>query len=218
MKRSALALMFAVLFASLGGAAVYFAITPETTEPEVVVDSLPTIERVTEIGELCVVKIKVTDMLQATTPSLKASWLIAGDALISVNLEDVRFNRLDPDSKQIVLGMPSLHVVSPRVNHEKTKHWDTKSVCWHDGWFTYDKLGKSSRLHQAAMKEAQKIIAHVSQDSEVMEDARGSAERMISALYKETGYSVSFDWPDVQKNCESESTGKLLSSLGNTNR
>jgi hypothetical protein len=44
------------------------------------------------------------------------------------------------------MQMPPLHVISPRVDHEKTKSWDIESVCWHNGWFTHDKLGKSQQL------------------------------------------------------------------------
>ncbi|MBM79033.1 MAG: hypothetical protein CMJ78_00370 [Planctomycetaceae bacterium] len=211
MNRLLASSLIAILFAAAGGVAVYFALAQETKEPVIVIESMPTVERVTEIGELCVLKVQVTDMLQATTPSLKASWLITGDALISVDLEDVRINRLDRDGKRLVLSMPPLQLLSPRVNHEKTRHWDTKSVCWHNGWFTYDKIGKSSRMQQAAMRKAQQTISLVSQDSEYVEQARQSAEQIISALYTETGYSVSFDWPD-KPGYEPEARGTLLSA------
>mgnify|MGYP002628416670 CR=1 FL=1 len=211
MKSFAPTLLIAALFTSIGAAATYFAVMPEDTKEKIDVESLPTVDRVTKIGKLCVLKVGVTDMLQGSTPSLKASWLITGDALISVDLEDVRINRVDRDGKRIVLGMPPLQLLSPRVNHEKTRHWDTKSVCWHNGWFTYDKLGKGSRLQQAAMRKAQQTIALVSQDSEYMEQARQSAEQIISALYKETGYSVNFDWPD-KPGYEPEVRGTLLSA------
>ena len=212
MKSFAPTLLIAALFTSIGAAATYFAITPEDTEEKVVVESLPTVERVTEIGELCVLKLKLSDMLEAKSPTLKASWFIAGDALISVDLREARIEHLDRDSKQIVLKMPPLHVVSPRVDHTKTRSWDIESVCWHDGWFTYDKLGKSQRVQQVAMREAQKMIAEVAQDPEFFNDARSSAEQLISALYKETGYTVSFEWPDTQ-GYETESVDTLLSAV-----
>ncbi|MBL6706734.1 MAG: DUF4230 domain-containing protein [Planctomycetaceae bacterium] len=212
MKSFAPTLLIAALFTSIGAAATYFAITPEDTEEKVVVESLPTVERVTEIGELCVLKLKLSDMLEAKSPTLKASWFIAGDALISVDLREARIEHLDRDSKQIVLKMPPLHVVSPRVDHTKTRSWDIESVCWHDGWFTYDKLGKSQRVQQVAMREAQKMIAEVAQDPEFFTDARSSAEQLISALYNETGYTVSFEWPDTQ-GYETESMDTLLSAM-----
>lgn len=212
MKSFAPTLLIAALFTSIGAAATYVAITPEDAEEKIVVESLPTVERVTEIGELCVVKLKLSDMLVAKSASLKASWFIAGDALISVDLREARIEHLDRDSKQISLQMPPLHVVSPRVDHSKTKSWDIESVCWHDGWFTYDKQGKSHQLQQAAMREAQEMIDEVAQDPEFIDDARSSAEQLISALYKGTGYSVSFEWPDTQ-GYETESVDTLLSAV-----
>ena len=212
MKSFAPTLLIAALFTSIGAAATYFAMMPGDTEEEVVVESLPTVERVTEIGELCVLKLKISDMLEAKSSSLKASWFIAGDALISVDLREARIEHLDRDSKQIVLQMPPLHVISPRVDHTKTKSWDIESVCWHDGWFTHDKLGKSQRLQQAAMRKAQESIAKSAQAPEFFNDARSSAERLISALYKGTGYTVSFEWPDTQGS-ETESMNTLLSAV-----
>ena len=106
------------------------------------------------------------------------------------------------------MQMPPLHVISPRVDHEKTKSWDIESVCWHNGWFTHDKLGKSQQLQQAAMREAQKMIAEVAQAPEFIDEARSSAEQIISALYKGTGYSVSLEWPD-QQGSETESVDSL---------
>mgnify|MGYP002635520079 CR=1 FL=1 len=212
MKSFAPTLLIAALFTSIGAAATYFAMMPGDTEEEVVVESLPTVERVTEIGELCVLKLKISDMLEAKSSSLKASWFIAGDALISVDLREARIEHLDRDSKQIVLKMPPLHVISPRVDHTKTKSWDIESVCWHDGWFTHDKLGKSQRLQQAAMRKAQESIAKSAQAPEFFNDARSSAERLISALYKGTGYTVSFEWPDTQGS-ETESMNTLLSAV-----
>lgn len=176
-------------------------------------DSTPTVERVTEIGELCVLKIQMSDMLTAKSNSLKASWMIAGDALISVDLTKVRVEQADQDRRTLVLEMPALKVLSPRVNHEKTKHWDTESICWHDGWFTHDKLGKSSHLHEMAMKEAQKVVAHVSQSREYHDDARESAERIVTALYAGTDYTVSFNWPGEQEHVGPESVNTLLSAV-----
>ncbi|QDS88783.1 hypothetical protein EC9_29780 [Rosistilla ulvae] len=218
MKLFALPFIFAGLIASAGGIATYIELNWNSSDSKVVVDSTPTIERITEIGDLCVLKIHTSDMLTAKSNSLKASWMITGDALISLDLTKVRLDQADQVAKALVLEMPALKVLSPRVNHEKTKHWETESVCWHDGWFTRDKLGKNSHLHEMAMKEAQKVVAQVSQSPEYMADARESAERIVTALYAGTGYTVSFQWPDERTNAESAATDTLLTSLNREHR
>jgi hypothetical protein len=213
MKIFSLSILFAGLIASAGGVPAYHALNWITSDSKVIVDSTPTVERVTEVGNLCVLKIHMSDMLTAKSSSLKASWMIAGDALISVDLTKVRIDQADQVAKTLVLEMPALKVLSPRVNHEKTKHWDTESVCWHNGWFTRDKLGKSSHLHEMAMKEAQKVIAQVSQSPEYFDNARESAERIVTALYAGTGYTVSFQWPGEQEHVEPETMNTLLSAV-----
>lgn len=218
MKAFFLPLIVAGLLATAGGVATYAALNWNESDSNVVVDSTPTVERVTEIGELCVLKIHTSDMLIGTSSSQKSSWMISGDALISVDLTQVRIDQADQVAKTLVLEMPALKVLSPRVNHEKTRHWDTESVCWHNGWFTYDKVGKSSRLHEMLLKEAQKVVAHVSQSREYHDDARESAERIVAALYAGTGYTVSFQWPDQQTDVESPSAETLLTSLNQDRR
>jgi hypothetical protein len=52
------------------------------------------------------------------------------------------------------------------------------------------------------------MIAEVAQAPEFIDEARSSAEQIISALYKGTGYSVSLEWPD-QQGSETESVDSL---------
>jgi hypothetical protein len=44
------------------------------------------------------------------------------------------------------------------------------------------------------MKAAQNNLAKVAGSPEYMTSARESAEQLISALYAETGYTVTFEW------------------------
>ena len=170
---------------------------PAETPPAIFV-SAPTIERIEALGELCVLRIRLSDMLEAESPDYRAAWLIMGDALISIDLRQVSLES-DVQAKTLRMQMPPLQVIQPRVNHERTRWWDTRSVRWHDGWFTADKTGKSSRLTQAAMIEAQRMIEKVSRRPEFMEEARKSAEAIVSAMYAGTGYSVSFQWSEFQQ-------------------
>jgi len=177
----------------------FFFLPRKTEEPRpVIFVSAPTIERIEAIGDLCVLRIRLSDMLEAESSDYRAAWLIMGDALISVDLRHVTVDS-DVQAKTLRMQMPPLEVIQPRVNHERTRWWDTRSVRWHNGWFTSDKTGKSARLTQAAMIEAQRMIEAVSQRPEFMDEARKSAEAIVSAMYAGTGYSVSFQWNESQK-------------------
>ena len=166
-------------------------------EPPLITQSAPTVERVEALGDLCVLRVRLSDMLEAESPDYRAAWLIIGDALISIDLRKVRLES-DAQAKTLRMQMPPLHVIQPRVDHERTRWWDTRSIRWHNGWFTSDKTAKSARLTQAAMIEAQRLIEKVSQRPEFMGDARKSAEAIVRAMYSGTGYSVSFQWSGTQ--------------------
>ena len=166
-------------------------------EPPLITQSAPTVERVEALGDLCVLRVRLSDMLEAESRDYRAAWLIMGDALISIDLRQVRLES-DTQAKTLRMQMPPLQVIQPRVDHERTRWWDTRSVRWHNGWFTSDKTAKSARLTQAAMIEAQRLIEKVSQRPEFMGDARKSAETIVRAMYSGTGYSVSFQWSGTQ--------------------
>ena len=188
------------LFTAVGGVllgiglSIYTKSSSNIVEPTVVT-SAPIIERVTSIGELCVLKVQVSDMLQAETGDFKASWFVCGDALISIDLRKARFSP-DESSRIIVAHLPALQVCQPRVDHELTRWWDTKSVCWHNGWFTTDKTGKMARLTEVAMKEAQHNVELASGEPKCFDQARVSAETVISAMFAGNGYSVRFEWAE----------------------
>jgi len=189
-----------VLCAACIGLYLIFLLLPrKSVEPRpVIFASAPTIERIEALGELCVLRIRLSDMLEAESPDYRAAWLIMGDALISIDLRQVSLSS-DVHAKTLRMQMPPLQVIQPRVDHERTRWWDTRSVRWHNGWFTSDKTGKSARLTQAAMIEAQRMIEAVSRRSEFMDEAKISAEAIVSAMYSGTGYTVSFQWSGSQK-------------------
>jgi len=166
--------------------------------PQSTFESAPTVERIEALGDLCVLKIRLFDMLEAESPDYRAAWLIMGDALISIDLRQVSLHS-DAQAKTLRMQMPPLQVIQPRVDHERTRWWDTRSVRWHNGWLTSDKTGKCARLTQAAMIEAQRMIETVSRRPEFMDDARKSAEAIVTAMYAGTGYSVSFQWSESKK-------------------
>ncbi|HQX49952.1 MAG TPA: DUF4230 domain-containing protein [Planctomycetaceae bacterium] len=181
------------------GVCLIFLLLPkknQDTRP-LIVQSAPTIERVEALGDLCVLRIRLSDMLIAESPDYRAVWLIMGDAMISIDLRQVSL-QTDAQAKTLRMQMPALQVTQPRVDHERTRWWDTRSVRWHNGWLTSDKTGKTARLTQATMIEAQRMIETVSRRPEFMDEARKSAEAIVTAMYSGTGYTVSFQWSASQ--------------------
>ena len=62
------------------------------------------------------------------------------------------------------------------------------------GTVTTGKTGKMARLTEVAMKEAQCNIELASGDAKFLDQARVSAETVISAIFTGNGYTVSFEW------------------------
>jgi hypothetical protein len=80
-------------------------------------------------------------------------------------------------------------VISPRVDFERTKTWDVKSVFWLP-W-----RGDEGEMRDKAMFHAQKMVEFAAGSDESMKLAKSHAEMAITASYQLIGWRVNVEWP-----------------------
>ena len=78
------------------------------------------------------------------------------------------------------------------------------------GTVTTDKTGKMARLTEVAMKEAQCDVELASGEPTCFDQARCSAETVISAIFAGNGYSVRFEWAEEELTQTATSTDSSL--------
>src|SRR5688572_14790763 len=88
--------------------------------PRTVTTTGPTIEKLEALEELVVQRVAVSDILTYSDGVITASWLIRGDALITVSLADAEVARRDEGSRTATVILPLPTVLSARVDHERT--------------------------------------------------------------------------------------------------
>jgi hypothetical protein len=151
----------------------------------------PTITQLDPLRELVVTKISVSDILTARDSGYSGFWLIKGDALLSVDLKRSEIVDVDKAQRTATIRLPDPQVISPRVDFEKTKTWDIKSVSWIP-W-----RGDEDEMRDKAMFHAQRLVEFAASSDESMKQAKAHAEMAITAAYQMVDWQVKVEWPST---------------------
>jgi hypothetical protein len=163
-------------------------IPPERPAPIVIHSEGPTVEKLERLSQSVATRIQIADILVAEGNGCRGSWLIKGDALLSVNLGIASITDKHEDSKQATIILPEPQVLQPRVNHERTRTWAVDRLAWLP-W-----NADQDSLRDAVMAEAQKLVAHTAASAENIQTAKMTAETVLKGLYSEVGWNVAVTW------------------------
>ncbi len=183
----------ALLLLSLSAAASAIFLLPRfhplaTPAPVVVHSQGPTIEKLERLSQLVTTRVQIADVLTGEGSGCKGAWLIKGDALLAVNLSQVKITDKHEDTKQATIILPDPQVLQPRVDHSRTRTWSVERVAWLPWHADQDSL------RDAVMAEAQRLVAHAAGSTENVQAAKMTTEGVIKALYAEVGWNVAVEW------------------------
>ena len=156
----------------------------------------PTVTELEKLGHLCTLRVHVADVLQVTDEhwygDIQGAWIVKGDALVAVNLAEAKIVEKDPAARTAVMVLPPPALLSPRVDHERTRTYDYRV-----GLLRSPRL--AHRLRDQAMLEAQRLVEFAAQDETRHADgvARRQAEDIIRNFYELVGWSVQVRWADA---------------------
>lgn len=148
----------------------------------------PTVTQLESLGQLVAMKVYVADVLTGEGQGYRGSWLIKGDALISIDLSRATVVEADTKIRRARIILPQPKVLSARVDHERSKTWDVKKTTW------VPFGGDGDALRDQAMLQAQKLVGFTAGSKENMDHARGSAEKVIEGIYRMVGWQVVIEW------------------------
>jgi hypothetical protein len=159
----------------------------------------PTIKSLEGLNQLVTLKVNISDVLIAEDPPLRGCWLVKGDALIACDLSKAEFASRDELNQFAVLRLPKPRVLSPRVDHEKSRTWSVERTTWIP--YPWD---SPDPLRDVAMKQAQQLVEHAA-NSEDVTTAMANAELLIRKIYEPTGWTVKVEWTDESQTVASKS-------------
>lgn len=149
----------------------------------------PTVIQLERLGELTTTRVHVTDVLWALGQGYRGSWLVSGDAMLSCDLSKATIANVNLVTRTATIQLPSLHVISARIDHEKTKTWSVEKTTWLP-W----RLGDQGVMRDAAMSHAQKLIETAAGAEYHLDSAKAHAELLIRQMYDFVEWKVDVEW------------------------
>jgi hypothetical protein len=151
----------------------------------------PSIAVIQSMSELATSRVHISDFIDGENDHYKGRWTLHGEVVLGVDLSDVTYIESHPDKREAVLSLPLPHLVSSKVDHERSEELYVKAVAWVP-------LSSRQALRDEVWKQADRKIERLGQQPDYMEFARVQAERVLLKLFKDMGWNVRFEWK-VQK-------------------
>jgi|BioPla2DNA2_1021312.scaffolds.fasta_scaffold27949_2 hypothetical protein len=175
--------------------------------PEPEVSFKPTVQALEQLSQIVSLRIHLADTLTVDAKkgrhTVQAAWIIKGDALIAVDLKQGRVIDVSESNKTATIQLPPPSVLSPRIDHEKTKTFNLERGLWtKDEYVTY--------INDKAMKLAQQKIREQASSPEYIEMGRTLAERIIRGFYSLADWEVEVAWRDSTNNTDAANKGVVL--------
>jgi Protein of unknown function (DUF4230) len=153
----------------------------------------PTIEHLQSMSQLVCMRVSIADVLVGQNDDFRGSWLIKGDAVLAIELRQARIVECDPALRRARIRLPEPTVMSPRVDHERSRTWSVERLTWIP-W-----KGDPDRLRDEAMKRAQQVIQAACGSKENVRLAKSSAETIIREFYGMVGWQIEVSWTDAKQ-------------------
>jgi hypothetical protein len=171
-----------------------FAVPVPTHAPPV--QPPPPIAVIEGASDLVATKVHLSTSLEGENKHYKGRWLLHGEALLGVDLSKVAYRNLRMDLKQAVLSLPQPHVVSTKVDHERSEEISIKWVAWVP-------LSSRQALRDEVWKMADRKLLRLAKSSDYLDLTRQQTERVLGQLFAKSGWTVTFAW-EAQTDASSE--------------
>jgi hypothetical protein len=152
----------------------------------------PTVVQLERLQYLVSTRVHVADVLVGESRWLEGSWIIAGDALLAVDMSRAEVKDRDEKARTATIILPHPAVLSARVNHERSQQWDVRSRSWFP--LVGSLLGDRRAIEQQAMQEAQRLVERAAGSDSHKTTARQGVASMLAEFYQAVGWHVSVQW------------------------
>ena len=175
------------IFMFIAVCVIVFVLAGRLFAPPAGVTSAPSVEQLKPLAGLLTHRAVVVDVvtvgIAGYTGGLKASVIVRGDALLSVDLTRATIGDVDHEARTLVLMLPLPQVVSARLDHEGTRIVAIESSGL---WALMPSDDARAEIIDHAMLVAQDAVMKAASESLVIEQARVRAEAMIVAFFTDT--------------------------------
>lgn len=146
-----------------------------------------------ELNELVTMKVMVSHPLIGENNWYKGIWMVEGETLYTVDFSKMEQVNVKADQKSFTLKLPLPRVSFGRVNHERTRLVEFRSISWNPAQLVW---GNPDELREAAMKQAQSKLTALANTDENVYRAKRKAESNLTTFCRGIGWDVMVSWLD----------------------
>jgi hypothetical protein len=157
---------------------------PGTDKPPV-----PSLATIQAMSELAAIRVHLQDTLDGHNRHYQGQWTVHGECILGIDLSKVAYASTDPAKRQVTLRLPPPHLVSTKVDHERSAENWLKATAW---------VPLSSRqiLRDEAWKMADRKLQRLGQEPEQLKRAKVESERCLRDFFAGMGWTVAFEWQE----------------------
>jgi hypothetical protein len=163
----------------------------QQAQPTRIVSTGPRIEDVRRLARLAVLRVRVADIIEGTTAGARGLVIVKGDADIAIDLDRIEIVERDDERRTATVAIPLPRPDRPRVDQSQTRVYELRKV----GLAAFNPFAdpRADLLHDC-MRAAQQAIEQAVQGDDLIARAREQAESLLTAFYRELGWSVTIQW------------------------
>ncbi len=172
---------------------VWFKFFNKTDTTEAIVNHNTVLEEVTALGKLELVRYNFKDvveyekpqtsneMINRFLPNAKTVLIVSGDAVGCIDLTKIQQSDISESKDTVIIYLPEPEMCYYKINHEKSKVWDTKN-----GYFV-----DAGNMVSEAYKTAEQKIKQSALEMGILSETNKNAEKILSpTLEKISGKKV----------------------------
>jgi hypothetical protein len=150
---------------------------------------VPSLATIQAMSELAAIRVHIQDALEGENGHYQGTWEVHGEVILGIDLAKIAYASTDPVKRQATLRLPPPHLVSTKVDHERSRELSVKTTAW---------LPTSSRqnLRDEAWMMADRKLQRLGQEPKQLKRARAETERILSDLFGGMGWTVAFEWQE----------------------
>lgn len=148
----------------------------------------PPLAVVQSLSELATARIHISDSIEGENAHYRGKWALHGEVMLGVDLSKAAYRRVDSVNRKAVLELPQPHLLSSKVDHDRSEELYVKAI-------SFMALTSDPKvLRDEVWKQADRKIERLGQEPGYMERAKVQAERVLQELFNGVGWAVSVEW------------------------
>jgi len=171
---------------------------------------VPSVSKLRDLREFATTDVILASVRHLKHDDYRGAWIVKGDAIVSVDMGQAEFDRVEDEPKTIVLRLPLPRVIHARIDHETTQEYDFKKRGWN--FFPEDQ----GEVRDKAMRDAEREIETLAADTRHIERAKSNTEIFIRKMFQLAGSNAQIKWvgpsrPESvdDKNASDEASGSV---------